>query len=192
MSDPKKRSFDGKAMAADSIPKIRYDSYFRMFGMISRSVDQYFKSGAGKMSGTGRFNRMYCRLVCVMLWFFAIRTFVLMFIWDRNVQVMLGDLTGFWNEYRLYYLMPQLFIALHTAITMTIWQAKEADLAWLVPFASLRQMQSNNNNSVHSNYRPAGHRIRIYAGILFDLVGHLSLSFFLSLSFPFRSEALVP
>jgi hypothetical protein len=83
-----------KRIATDSIPKIHYDFYFRLFGMTSRSVSQHLKSGT-KMSGTGRISRLYSRLVCVMLWFFVIRTFVLMFVWSRDVQVMMGDLTGF-------------------------------------------------------------------------------------------------
>lgn len=168
MSDQKKSSFIPKGMAADSIPRIRYDTYFRVFGMIPRNVDQYFKSSGAKISGAGRFNRMYGRLICVMLWFFVVRTFALMFIWDREVQVMLGDLTGYWNEFRLYYLLPQLFFSVHTAITMSIWQSKEGDLGWLVPFVSVRQMQNNNNTS--SLFRPGNHRVRIYMGILFDVV----------------------
>ena len=170
MSDQKKGGFVLKGMTADSIPKIRYDTYFRVFGMISRNVDQYCKSGGAKLSGTSRFNRMYCRLICVLLWFFVVRTFALMFIWSREVQVLLGDLTGYWNEYRLYYLLPQLFFSVHTAITLTIWQAKEGDLAWLVPFLSVRQNQNNNNTTLKDLFRPANQRIRIYMGILFDVV----------------------
>ncbi len=100
-----------------------------------------------------------------MLWFFAIRGFVLMFIGDREIQLMLGDLTGFWNDYRMYYLMPTFYYSLQTAIIATIflrneqevkfWKHKSlktklklffhfSQLAWLVPFVSVKQMQTNS------------------------------------------------
>lgn len=182
MSSEKKSGFVPQGLSADSIPKIRYDTYFRVFGMIPRSVEQYFKSSGTKMSGTSRFNRMYCRLIVVMLWFFVVRTFALMFVWSREVQVMLGDLTGYWNDYRLYYLLPQLFFSVHSAITLTIWQAKEGDLAWLVPFVSVRQMQSNNNTALNGLFRPANQRLRIYLGILFDVVRTFLLPAFATFS----------
>jgi hypothetical protein len=81
---------------------------------------------------------------------------------------MMGDLTGFWNDYRMYYLMPMLFFSLQTAITSTIFLVKEKDLAWLVPFLSIKQLHSSTSRA--SQFRPSAHKFRIYMGIGFDLV----------------------
>lgn len=72
--------------------------------------------------------RFYCQFVCLLLWFFAIRSFVLMFIGDREIQLMMGDLTGFWNDYRMYYLMPTFYYSLQTAIIATIFLRNESEV----------------------------------------------------------------
>lgn len=170
MSESKKQVFV-KGVAVDGIPQIRYDVYFKIFGLVSTGTDIQSKVGPVKEPESGsRVRRVYCQLVCTLLWFFAIRSFVLMFISDRNVQVMLGDLTGYWNDYRMYYLMPMLFFSLQTAITSTIFLVKEKDLAWLVPFISIKQLQSNTARV--SQFRPSAHKFRIYLGIGFDLVSN--------------------
>jgi len=171
MSESKKQVFV-KGVAVDGIPKIRYDVYFRIFGLVSSELDIEAKMGQSKQTEPpSRLRRLYCQLICTMLWFFAIRSFVLMFIPDRGIQLMMGDLTGYWNDYRMYYLMPMLFFSLQTAITSTIFLVKERDLAWLVPFLSIKQLQSNTKGS--NQFRPQAHKLRIYLGIVFDFVSSL-------------------
>lgn len=83
-------------------PKISYDFYFKVFGLISSGFDFQTRYGPIKQDRTGAsLKRLYCQFVCALLWFFALRSFVLMFIGDQAVQIMMGDLTGFWNDYRM-------------------------------------------------------------------------------------------
>jgi hypothetical protein len=51
-----------------------------------------------------------------------------MFIFDREVQLMMGDISGFWNDYRMYYLMPTFYYALQSAITSTIFLRNEQEV----------------------------------------------------------------
>ncbi|KAH9417127.1 gustatory receptor 64a [Dermatophagoides pteronyssinus] len=130
---------------AFTIPKLAYESYFKIFGLISSGLDFGQRYGPVKQDKTStNLKRFYCQFVCLLLWFFAIRSFVLMFIGDREIQLMMGDLTGFWNDYRMYYLMPTFYYSLQTAIIATIFLRNESELAWLVPFISVKQMQTNS------------------------------------------------
>ena len=52
-----------------------------------------------------------------------------MFISDREIQLMLGDLTGFWNDYRMYYLMPTFYYSLQSAIIATIFLRNEQEVS---------------------------------------------------------------
>jgi len=97
--------------------------------LISTGLDFGQRYGPIKQDKTStNLKRFYCQLVCLMLWFFAIRGFVLMFISDREIQLMLGDLTGFWNDYRMYYLMPTFYYSLQTAIIATIFLRNEQEV----------------------------------------------------------------
>lgn len=164
MGSSKERSY------AESVPRLRYDKFFRLFGLLSSGTSQYFKPAADppQKSGGSFLNRWYCRLVCLTLWFFVIRTFALLFIWDRNIQLMLGDLTGYWNEYRLYYLMPMLFVSMHAAVTCTIWRSKEKDLSWLVPFIENRELREKNKRGARTS--PSKHKARLYFGLFMSIV----------------------
>lgn len=157
-------------MGAESVPGVRYDQFFRFFGLLSSGTSQYYKPAADppKKSGSSFLNRLYCRLVCLTLWLFVIRTFALLFIWDRDTQLMLGDLTGYWHEYRLYYLMPMLFVSLHAAITCSIWRSKEEDLSWLVPFIESREHRAEKKRGTRSSL--SKHKARLYIGIFVSLV----------------------
>lgn len=199
-ADSKKQVF-AQNLPLDKLPSVRYDTYFRVFGLLSvgldsTSISPNMRSGAvsalntngnppgqggrtgANISGDGSnlvstswIRRLYCRMVCALLWFFTIRSFVLMFIWDRSIQLMLGDLTGYWNDYRMYYLMPMLFLSLQTAITSSIFLTKEKDLGWLVPFFSLRQTLSNNLHSERYNrYSAKDFKFRIYIGLVLGMV----------------------
>lgn len=57
----------------------------------------------------------------------------------------MGDITGYWNNYRMYYLMPSFFLNLQCALCCTIFLTKEKELNWIVPFLSIRQLQIRNN-----------------------------------------------
>jgi hypothetical protein len=52
-----------------------------------------------------------------------------MFIGDREIQLMMGDVSGFWNDYRMYYLMPTFYYALQSAITSTIFLRNEQEVS---------------------------------------------------------------
>ena len=118
-----------------TIPKLSYEFYFKVFGLISNGLNFGQRYGPIKQDKTStNLRKLYCRLICLMLWFFAIRGFVLMFISDREIQLMLGDLTGFWNDYRMYYLMPTFYYSLQTAIVSTIFLRNEADVSFFAYF----------------------------------------------------------
>lgn len=55
-----------------------------------------------------------------------------MFISDREIQLMLGDLTGFWNDYRMYYLMPTFYYSLQSAILATVFLRNEQEVKILL------------------------------------------------------------
>ena len=150
-------------------PKISYDFYFKIIGLISTGLDFQQRYGPIKQDRTSAsIRRLYCQLVCALLWFFTFRTFALMFISDRETQLMLGDLTGYWNDYRMYYLMPMFYYALEAAITATIFLRNEQELAWLVPFLSIKQLQSNQGKS--TQYDVSTHKNRTQITIFLNNV----------------------
>lgn len=169
MSDLKKSAFDLKAGMASDVPRIRYDAYFRLFGMIPQSVGQYLSTSETKRSGPGLMSRLYGRLVSLMLWFFFVRSCALAFVWDRETQVMLGDLTGYWTDDRLCYLVPMAFFSLHAALIMSKWQSKAKELAWLVPYISPRHMDGSTPGTNY-HYPVAPQRFRTFVGIVFCMV----------------------
>jgi hypothetical protein len=70
---------------------------------------------------------------------------------------------------------------------MTIWQSKEGDLAWLVPFVSVRQMQinvHNTDNTTMAVFRPERHRVKILLGILFSAVRRVASPLLISFLIP--------
>lgn len=165
MSSDQRKGVD---LILEDKPNIRYDFYFKLFGLISTGLDFTQKIGPVKQDRTkAKIRRLYSQLVCALLWFFAIRSFVLMFIGDRSLQIMMGDLTGFWNDYRMYYLMPMLYYSLQSAITSTIFLVKEDELAWLVPFLSLKQIQASNQRNDY--YNPGNHKLRVRFWILINM-----------------------
>ena len=86
-------------------------------------------------------------MICTLIFgfrFYTLRQFALMFISDRWTQVVLGDMTGYWNNYRMYYLMPSFFLSLQAALCCTIFLTKEQELGWVVPFLSMGQIQVRN------------------------------------------------
>lgn len=158
-----RKSFSSQVNARELIyengPRITYDFYFKIFGLVSTGLDFQQKYGPIKQDKTPvRMKRLYCQFVCSLLWFFTIRGFALMFISDRELQVMMGDLTGYWNDYRMYYLMPMFYYSLQAAITATVFLSKENTLAWLVPFLSVNQLQ--NSSSYVNRYDPTKHKTR--------------------------------
>lgn len=98
--------------------------------LISTGLDFGQRYGPIKQDKTStNLKRLYCQFVCLLLWFFAIRSFVLMFITDREIQLMLGDLSSFWNDYRMYYLMPTFYYSLQAAIIATVFLRNEQDVS---------------------------------------------------------------
>ncbi|KAI1301473.1 hypothetical protein HDE_02936 [Halotydeus destructor] len=170
-----------KEFMLENNPRIKYDFYFKLFGLISTGLHFEQKVGPIKQDRTSsKLRKLYCQLICALLWFFALRSFVLMFISDRSIQLMLGDPTGYWNDYRMYYLMPMLYYALQSAITSTIFLVKEEDLAWLVPFVSLKQMQQQGGHQrpAEEHYSPKNHmtRLNVAIGVNLGLVAMVTAS----------------
>lgn len=186
MSDLKKgMAFDAKgSTTSDGIPRIRYDAYFRLFGMIPRRVEQYLKSSGSKMRGTGLMSRVYGRLISLMLWFLTLRTMALIFISDHETQIMLGDLTGFWTDDRICFLVPMAFFSLHAALIMSKWQSRGGELAWLVPYVSIRRARNSKEPIVSYNGDTVSMRYRTFTGILLSMVriSHLSRQYLSRLS----------
>lgn len=75
----------------------------------------------------------------------------------------MGDLTGYWNEYRHYYLIPSFFLSLQSAAICTWSNTKEKNLQWCVPFFSIKQLEIRNDNSdfMYYNYADRIKRINI-------------------------------
>lgn len=71
-----------------------------------------------------------------------------MFIGDQQLQVMMGDLTGYWNDYRMYYLMPQLYLSFQAAVTCTIFLRNEHEVNWMVPFYTSKMFQANQGTRI--------------------------------------------
>lgn len=171
----KRKSFgsqvNNKDLIYETTPKITYDFYFKIFGLVSNGLDvTLHRDGPIKKDKTpGKIKRLYCQFVTALLWFFTIRGFVLMFIWDRELQVMMGDLTGYFNDYRMYYLMPMFYYSLHTSITASTFLNKEPTLGWAVPFLSMRRLENGGNIRVHQ-FDPNNHRKRIRFFVFLNLI----------------------
>ncbi|RWS15082.1 Gustatory receptor-like protein [Dinothrombium tinctorium] len=164
-----RKNYDQQIYSSDyENPKVAYEFYFKLFGLVSAGMDSYQRAGPIKQDVSGqKLRRVYCQLISTLLWFFAIRSFVLMFIWDPQLQLMMGDITGLWNDYRMYYLMPMLYFSLQTAITSSSFLSKERDLTWLVPFISVKQMQMNGHRSHYYNIKK--YTVRITIGIFVSI-----------------------
>ena len=85
-----------KGMAVSTVPKIKYDTWFKLFGLVTIGLDvQDSKVGAVKTSTAGSSVRgIYRGTVCALLWFIAIRSLILMAPWPRWVRRVL-ELTLF-------------------------------------------------------------------------------------------------
>lgn len=73
-----------------------------------------------------------------------------MFIGDRQLQVMMGDITGYWNDYRMYFLMPMLYYSFQAAVTSTVFLRNEHDISWLVPYYTSKMFNQNNGTRIFS------------------------------------------
>jgi hypothetical protein len=157
-----------KEILYENIPRIQYEFFFKLFGLLSSGAELRQRAGPVKKDRSAvRLRRVYCQAICTLMWLFTVRSFVLMFIDNREWQVWMGDLSGYWNSYRMYYLMPSFFICLQTALTCTGFLAKERQLAWLVPFLSVKQLQVNNSRVTTD---PKPYRLRINLCIIVCLL----------------------
>lgn len=177
----------------EKIPSIRYDTYFAMFGMLSvqANVSPVNPIQAGALRAANgvrndglnenpdisnllkrtKLRHVYCRLVNLFLWLMSLRSSILLFIRDRNLQLYMGDFTHYWNDYQMYYLFPMFFLSMYASITSTLFLNKQDKLEWLVPFFSVRQTLSMHQHSDRF-YRitTRDFKIRIYLGIAFGMV----------------------
>lgn len=80
--DSKKQVFVN-GLPVNSIPNIKYDTWFKLFGLITNGLDvQDTKAGAVKTKSAGsRLRAVYRGVVCALLWFIALRSIILMAPW---------------------------------------------------------------------------------------------------------------
>ncbi|XP_015795876.1 uncharacterized protein LOC107372206 [Tetranychus urticae] len=148
-----------------NIPKLSYETWFKIFGLLSSGLDHERRFGPIKQDRTPvKIKRLYCQLITAMLWFFAVRGFVLMFIDDKGLAILMGDLSVYWNDYRMYYLMPTFYYAFSSALVATTFLLKERDLSWFIPFMTFSQHQSTDPND-----KLGFHRWRTLIFTLFNL-----------------------
>lgn len=94
-----------KDLFFDNFKKVQYEFFLKLAGLLSTGVDLKQRYGPIKQDRSSiKLRRVYCRIICSLFWFFTIRQFVLMFISDRYIQVIMGDITGYWNNYRRFFL----------------------------------------------------------------------------------------
>lgn len=159
-------SKEARGMLYESKPKLMYEFYLKLFGLIASGIDQEPRFGPIKGDRTSvKVRRLYCQLIIAMLWFFTVRGLVLMFVEDRSLEIIMGDISGFWNNYRMYYLMPQFYYALSCALVATTFLYKEKDYTWLIPFVSF-----NKNLSTSAAAIPVGYRKRTIFFIITNLI----------------------
>ena len=97
--------------------KVQFEFCLMTAGLLSTGSVLKNRFGGIKRDKTiNRLRSLYCHVICSMFWLFTLRQFILMFISDSYVQVMLGDITGYWNSYRMYYLLPSFFLSLQAAL----------------------------------------------------------------------------
>ena len=109
---------------------------------------------------------LYCRVLCSIFWLFSLRQFALIFIKDLYIQVLLGDLTGYLNAHRMYYLLPSLFLSMQADLGCMLFMTNESKLNWLVPFPPKEPppMLSNQIPMQHTV-----HNVRINISIIIAL-----------------------
>ena len=124
------------------LPSLPFGTIFYLLGLISIDFELGAKTYA--LRYTGGFNRgrkFYCQIVSGLMWFFAIKFFVLLFIDDNSTRIMIGDLSIYWHQYRVYYLIPLFLIGIHAALVTSLFSSKERDLTWLLPFIAVSDHQ---------------------------------------------------
>ncbi|XP_074602736.1 uncharacterized protein LOC141856349 [Brevipalpus obovatus] len=155
-----------KEILYESAPKLPYEGFFKLFGLLSSGLDQEPRFGPIKADRTTvKVRRFYCQIVTAMLWFFTVRGFILMFIDDRGIQIIMGDISGFWHDYRMYYLMPQFYYALSCALVATTFLYKEREYSWLIPFVTISQHQTTSARPI-----PVRHSLRTNIYITFNVI----------------------
>ena len=161
----------------DNMKKVQFEFFLMTAGLLSTGSDLKHRFGPIKRDKpTNRLQSMYCHVICSMFWLFTLRQFILMFISDSYVQVMLGDITGYWNSYRMYYLLPSFLLSLQAALCCTFFMSNENELNWIVPFLSIQQKKYKNPRFTMDH---SMHNVRI------------NISIFLVLCIAFGSSAFV-
>ena len=144
---------------------MRFVSFLEMAGLLSRGPNS-----------TGNSSLLRSSRTCLIVWLFTVRQFVLMFTTNKNDQLMLGDLTGYWNSYRMYYLLPLCLLSLQTALCCTFFRIYESELNWFVPFQSVKPMRCARITIDHTV-----HNVRINISIILGLCIAFGSTVFLGL-----------
>lgn len=74
-----------KGVQVSTIPNIKYDTWFKLFGLVTSGLDvQDSKIGAVKSTTAGSsIRRIYRGCICMLLWFVAFRSIILMAPWPK-------------------------------------------------------------------------------------------------------------
>ena len=124
-----------------------------------------FLESAGLVSrGSNWLRSLYCRVICSFLWLFPVGQFVI-HIGVTYVQLMLGDLTDYWNGHRMYFLWPSCLLGLQAALCCTLFRRYGSQLNWFVPFEAIRPMRCAKTIIDHKV-----HNVRINISIILALV----------------------
>ena len=126
-------------LCIESTEETPFEFYLMTAGLLTTGLKPNLMRSAGLKSQAGSLvwsglRGFYSGLICLMFWLFSLRQFVLIFIEDTYVQLMLGDITSYWTHYRLYYLLPSFFLSFQSACCCSFFLAKESSVNWAVPF----------------------------------------------------------
>ena len=91
------------------------------------------------------------------------RQLALIFVEDTYVQLMLGDLTGYWSEDRMYFLVLSVFLSFQATLCCTFFRMDE-QLKWFLPFQSIGPMRCAPITIDHT-----AHNVRINIPIILAL-----------------------
>lgn len=130
--------------------------------------------GGGKKS---RASSIYCRFVCLCLWFHVLRLLAGLVV-ERSIMTLDFYYLG---AYRIHFLIPALCLAIQAAAVSLIFIRNNEETNWLVPFYSSKDYLIRSR----SNFRPKMEdytkrvNISIVLALLLAITSSISLSAYL-------------
>ena len=107
--------------------------WLKFGGLISMSIDLNLKQRCGvNLTKSEQKTLETCRAKSRILYWlfviFAVCQFLLIIIRNDNIQLLLGDMTGFWP----------FMLSIHSAVILDLFNKNESKLYWYLPFMSLK------------------------------------------------------